>query len=69
MELAGLGVVIECPWVSSGAFFQDTWALGSPLIDAGMATTRRNTSNDVRGEPRPDTQTGLKDMGAYEVQQ
>ncbi len=51
-----------------GLVFPDQ-AQGSPLIDAGMATTVPNTSNDVRGEPRPDAQTGLKDIGAYEVQQ
>jgi len=51
-----------------GLVFPDQ-SQGSPLIDAGMATTVPNTSNDVRGEPRPDAQTGRKDIGAYEVQQ
>ncbi len=51
-----------------GLVFPDL-AQGSPVIDAGLGTTVPDTSNDVRGEPRPDTQTGLKDMGAYEVQQ
>jgi len=51
-----------------GLVFPDQ-SQGSPLIDAGMATTVPDTTNDVRGKPRPDLQTGMKDIGAYEVEQ